>query len=103
MYTRLFYGTIQSGKSDEAWSVLNDIIPKVKGESGCVLLQVLQGGDEIVGITSWATKEDLSAYANGEMAKELFTRLTPLLMGNPTTRSYDVKVNLWEPAATESL
>ncbi|MDQ3946097.1 MAG: antibiotic biosynthesis monooxygenase [Actinomycetota bacterium] len=103
MYTRLFYGTIQPGKHDEAWSVLDDVIPKVKGEPGCVLLQVLQGGDEIIGISSWATREDLAAYADGEVAKELFSRLTPLLMGMPTTRSYDVKVNLWEPAATEAV
>ena len=26
MYTRLFYGTIQSGKGEEAWGVLDDLI-----------------------------------------------------------------------------
>ena len=103
MYTRLFYGTIQPGKGDETWRVLDDVLPKVKAQSGCVLLQVLQGGDEIVGITSWATREDLAAYADGDVARELFSRLTPLLMGKPTTRSYDVKLNLWEPAATDAV
>ncbi len=29
--------------------------------------------------------------------------MTPLLLGMPTTRSYDVKVNLWEPVATEKV
>jgi heme-degrading monooxygenase HmoA len=101
VYTRLFYGTIQPGKADEARAVFDDMLPKVKEQKGCLLLQLLQGGDEIVGITSWETKEDLAAYADGNLSRELFARITPLLMGKPTTRSYDVKVNLWEPAATE--
>jgi heme-degrading monooxygenase HmoA len=100
VYTRLFFGSLQPGKADEAWTVLDDLIPRVKEQRGCVALQVLQGGDEIVGITSWETRDDLAAYADGDVARELFSRLTPLLMGKPTTRSYDVKVNLWQTAAT---
>ena len=81
MYTRLFYGTIQPGKSNEALQVLTDFAQRVKQQKGCVLNQVLQNGDEIVGISSWATKEDLAAYADGELARELFMRITPLFMG----------------------
>ncbi|HKN40017.1 MAG TPA: antibiotic biosynthesis monooxygenase [Acidimicrobiia bacterium] len=93
MYTRLFYGTIQPGRGEEAWTVLHDLIPKVKGQQGCGHLQVLQSGDEIVGITGWETREALAAYVDGDVARELFTRLTPLLMGKPTTRSYEVRVD----------
>jgi quinol monooxygenase YgiN len=103
MHTRLIYGTVQPGMHDEVWRIFDDIIPRVKAQPGCVLLQVLQGGDEFVGITTWASKEELAAYADGGLARELFSRLTPLLMGMPTTRSYDVKVNLWEQVATESV
>jgi quinol monooxygenase YgiN len=103
MYTRLFYGTIQSGKADEAWHVLNEFAQRVKQQRGCVLNQVLQSGNEIVGITTWETKEDLAAYADSELARELFTRITPLFMGRPTARSYDVKLNLWDHAATKSV
>src|SRR5215831_4002499 len=92
MYTRLFYGTVQPGKADEAWQVLNEFARRVKQQRGCVLNQVLQNGDEIVGITSWETKEDLGAYADGELARELFTRITPLFMGRPTARSYEVRL-----------
>jgi len=99
MYTRLFYGTIQPGKANEAWQVLNDFAQRVKQQRGCALNQVLQNGDEIVGITSWATKEDLAAYADSELARELFSRITPLFMGRPTARSYEVKLNLWDQAA----
>jgi quinol monooxygenase YgiN len=103
MYTRLFYGTIQQGKADEALQILSDFARRIKQEYGCVLNQVLQNGDEIVGISSWATKEDLAAYADSALAKELFTRITPLFMGRPTARSYEVKVNLWDKVALESV
>jgi heme-degrading monooxygenase HmoA len=102
MYTRLFYGTIQTGKAEEAWQVLNEFAQRVKQQKGCVLTQVLQNGNEIVGITTWETKEDLAAYADGDLARELFTRITPLFMGRPTARSYDVKLNLWGQAATKA-
>lgn len=101
MFTRLFYGTIQPGKVDEAWQVLNEFAQRVKQQKGCVLNQVLQNGNEIVGITSWETQGDLAAYADSELARELFTRITPLFMGRPTARSYEVRLNLWDPAATK--
>jgi quinol monooxygenase YgiN len=103
MYTRLFYGTIQPGKAEEAWQVLHDFAQRVKQQRGCVLNQVLQNGNEIVGITTWATQEDLAAYADSELAKELFARITPLFMGRPTARSYEVKLNLWDTAAAKTV
>ena len=57
-------------------------------------VQVLEGRDDLVGITGWESQETLAAYADGEVARELFTRLTPLLMGAPTTRSYETKVTM---------
>ena len=101
MYTRLFYGAVQPGKADEAWQVLNEFAQRVKQQKGCVLNQVLQNGNEIVGITSWETQEDLAAYADSELARELFRRITPLFMGRPTARSYEVKLNLWDQGATK--
>jgi quinol monooxygenase YgiN len=101
VHTRLFYATIQPGRVDEALAVIDDVVEKVKAHHGCMAMQVLQGGDDVVGITTWETDEDLAAYADGDVARELFTRLTPLLMGMPQTKSYEVKVNFWEPAATK--
>ena len=94
MYTRLFYGTIQPGKTDEAWRVLNEFVPRVRQQKGCVFNQVLQSGNEIVGITNWETQADLTTYANSELSRELFRQITPLFMGAPTVRSYEVKLNL---------
>lgn len=99
MYTRLFYAQIQPEKSEEAWQVLNELVPRVKQQRGCILNQVLQNGNDIVGITTWETQEDLAAYVDGELARELFKRITPLFMGMPTVRSYEVKLNLWDPSA----
>lgn len=103
MYTRLFYGTIQQGKSEEALQVLNDFAERVKQRKGCVLNQVLQNGNEIVGISTWETKEDLASYADSELARELFIRITPLFMGRPTARSYDVKLSLWDQSMTKTV
>jgi quinol monooxygenase YgiN len=75
------------------WAVFDDIIPKVKAQPGCGPLQVLVSGDEVVGISTWEDQEALSSYVDGDLARELFTRLTPLLMGKPKSRSYEVKAN----------
>jgi quinol monooxygenase YgiN len=103
MHTRLFYGTIQSGKEKEALVVLNEFVERVKQLPGCLLAQLLQNGDEVVGVSTWETKEALAAYADGEVARDLFTRITPLLMGRPTVRSYEVKRSLSEQAVTKEL
>jgi quinol monooxygenase YgiN len=102
MHTRLFYGTIQTGKEQEALTVLNEFVDRVKQFRGCLLGQLLQTGNEIVGISTWETKEDLAAYADSEVARELFTRITPLLMGRPTARSYEVRRSASEQVVTKT-
>jgi heme-degrading monooxygenase HmoA len=101
MFTRIFYGTIQPGKTDEAWQVLNEMAHRVKQQHGCILNQVLQSGNDVVGVTTWETQEALATYADSDVARELFRRITPLFMGRPTVRSYDVKLNLCDVAATK--
>ena len=68
MHTRLFRGEIQAGKEEEAWQVLNEFAHRVKQHKGCILNQVLRSGREIVGVTTWESQADLSAYADGEVA-----------------------------------
>ncbi|HXG19044.1 MAG TPA: antibiotic biosynthesis monooxygenase family protein [Methylomirabilota bacterium] len=102
MHTRLFYGAIQTGKEQEALAVLNEFVDRVKQQRGCLLAQLLQNGHEIVGISTWETKEDLAAYVDSELARELFSRITPLFMGQPTVRSYEVKRSLSEQAILKS-
>jgi heme-degrading monooxygenase HmoA len=102
MYTRLFFGEIQQGKTTEAWQVLDEFAHRVKQQKGCVLNQVLRNGNEVVGVTSWETKEDLGAYADSQIARELFTRITPLFLGMPTVKTFEVKLNLCDPAVLKS-
>jgi quinol monooxygenase YgiN len=102
MHTRLFYGTIQSGKEQEALTLLSEFVDRAKQLRGCLLAQLMQSGNEIVGLSTWETKEDLAAYADGEVARELFSRITPLFMGRPTVRSYEVKRSLSEKAILKS-
>jgi len=99
MHTRLFFGEIQPGKATEAWRVLEEFTHRVRQQKGCVLNQVLQNGNDIVGITTWDTKEDLAAYADGEVARELFRRITPLFMGMPIVKTFEVKINLYDAVA----
>ena len=103
MYTRLFYGTIQTGKEQEAMTILREFVDRIQNEPGCLLGQVLQNGNEVVGISSWENKEALATYADGEIARELFTRITPLFMGRPTARSYEVKRNRAKQAVTQTV
>jgi quinol monooxygenase YgiN len=100
MHTRLFRGEIQAGKEEEAWQVLNEFAHRVKQQKGCILNQVLRSGREIVGVSTWESQADLAAYADGDVARELFRRITPLFMGMPTARTYEVKLNLCDAAAT---
>jgi len=99
MHTRLFFAQIQQGKYDEAWQILSEYAQRVKQQRGCILNQVLRHGNDIVGISTWDNQDDLAAYANGEIARELFRRITPLLMGVPRVESFEVKMNLCDPAA----
>jgi quinol monooxygenase YgiN len=101
MYTRLFLAESQPGKSGQALQILRDFATKVKRRKGCLLNQVLQGDNQIVGITSWETQEDLAAYADSDLARELFRSILPLLMGMPKVGTYQVTCNLSDPAATK--
>jgi len=102
MHTRIFLGTIQADKDQEALALLNDFVDRAKQRRGCLLAQLMQNGNEVVGISTWATKADLAAYAESELARELFTKITPLFMGRPTVRSYEVKRSLSERAILKS-
>jgi quinol monooxygenase YgiN len=103
MYTRLFYGNVQPGKETEAIALLSEFVDRVKTLPGCLLGQLLQTGNEIVGISTWETKQDLAAYADGEVARELFTKITPLFMGRPTVQTYEVKRSRSDQAVTKTV
>jgi quinol monooxygenase YgiN len=86
MYTRLFYAEVQQGKEEQAWKVLDEFVPRVKQRPGCIFNQTLRSGTHVVGITSWKTNEELAQYADSDLARELWGRITPFLLGAPDGR-----------------
>jgi heme-degrading monooxygenase HmoA len=101
MYTRLFYAEIQQGKEEQAWKVLDEFVPRVKRRPGCIFNQTLRSGTQVVGITTWKTNEQLAQYADSDLARELWGRITPFLLGAPVARTYEVKMNMCDPEALE--
>jgi heme-degrading monooxygenase HmoA len=101
MYTRLFHAEVQKGKEEDAWKVLDELVPRVKARPGCIFNQTLRSGTHIVGITSWKTNEDLARYADSDLAREIWTRMTPFLLGVPVARTYEVRMNMCDPEALE--
>ena len=99
MHTRLFYAEIQPGKEEEAWKVLDEFVPLVNKRRGCIFNQTLRSGSHMVGISSWQSQEELAQYADSELARELWSRITPFLMGVPVARTYQVRMNLCDPEA----
>jgi quinol monooxygenase YgiN len=103
MYTRLFYAEVQPGKEELAWKVLDELVPRVKQRPGCIFNQTLRSGTHVVGITSWKTNEELAQYADSELARELWSRITPFLMGVPVARTYEVKISMCDPEALKPI
>ena len=101
MHTRLFFAEIQAGKEDQALKVLDEFVPRVKQRPGCIFNQVLRSGAHVVGISSWKTQDELAQYADSDLAQELWTRITPFLMGAPVARTYEVRMNLCDAEVLE--
>lgn len=60
--------------------------------TGMLLVQVLQGDDEILVISSWRSAKDLRAYAESALAGDFVARLAPLLVAPPSVRSLEIKL-----------
>jgi len=64
----------------------------VRRTTGLLLVQVLQGEDEILAISSWRSAKDVRAYAESALASEFVARLTPLLVAPPSVKSLEIKL-----------
>jgi quinol monooxygenase YgiN len=76
----------------DALDVIRQQVEFVRRTTGMLLVQVLQGEDEILVISSWRSAKDLRAYAESTLATEFVTRLTPLLVAPPTVKSLEIKL-----------
>jgi len=92
MYCRVLEGKAQPGRVAEVLEVVAQQVEKVKKAKGFLFVQVLQGGDEIIAVSSWRTAKDLRAYAESELAQDMLARLSSLLEGVPTVRNFEIKL-----------
>ncbi len=92
MYCRVFQGRPLPGKAAQALEVVRDQVERVRRTTGMLLVQVLQGEDEILAISSWRSAKDLRAYAESALAADFVTRLTPLLVAPPDVKSLEIKL-----------
>ena len=72
--------------------VIRRQVELVRRTTGMLLVQVLQGDDEILVISSWKSARDLRAYAESTLATEFVARLTPLLVAAPAVKSLEIKL-----------
>ncbi|MBI2877034.1 MAG: antibiotic biosynthesis monooxygenase [Candidatus Tectomicrobia bacterium] len=94
MFTRIFSATVNKAMKMEAQEIIDEAILQVKDLPGFLLLQYLEGEDDLIVITTWSSSEAMDAYANSALAKEIHSRLAPYLHGQPAIRSYAVKTNI---------
>jgi heme-degrading monooxygenase HmoA len=94
MFTRIFRGKLNPSVKMEAQEVIDSAILRVKELDGFLLLQYLEGKDDFIVITTWASQQDMEAYASSGLAKEIHESLKPYLTEEPLIRSYGVKTNI---------
>jgi quinol monooxygenase YgiN len=88
----VFQGQPLPGKAAEALAVVREQVERAVRTTGLLLVQVLQGEDEILAISSWRSAKDLRAYAESSLAADFVARLTPLLVTPPSVKSLEIKL-----------
>jgi heme-degrading monooxygenase HmoA len=94
MFTRIFRGKLNPTTKMEAQEVIDNAIIRVKELDGFLFLQYLEGKDDVIVITTWASQQDLEAFAGSGLAEEIHESLKPYLTEEPLIRSYAVKTNI---------
>jgi heme-degrading monooxygenase HmoA len=94
MFTRIFRGKLNPAMKMEAQEVIDNAIIRVKELDGFLFLQYLEGEDDFITVTTWASEQDMEAYANSGLAKEIHGSLKPYLTEDPMIRAYSVKTNI---------
>lgn len=94
MFTRIFSAKVNKAMKMEAQEIIDEAILRVKDLPGFLLLQYLEGDDDLIVITTWSSEESMDAYATSGLAKEIHGSLAPYLHGEPVVHSYAVKTNI---------
>jgi len=62
----------------------------VAGAPGALFAQTLRSGDQLLGVSSWRSAEDLQRYLDLDVTRDFYRALPDLLMGMPSIRTYEV-------------
>ncbi len=92
MYCRVLEGKLLPNRGAEAVKIVKEQVNKVKEARGFQFAQALQGEDDFIVVSSWQSEKDLHAYAESDIAHEVLSRLSPLLVGAPTVRTFAIKL-----------
>lgn len=92
MYCRILEGTLLPNRGAEAVEIVKQQADKVKEARGFQFAQALQSGDDFIVVSSWRSEKDLHAYEESHIAHEVLSRLSPLLVGRPTVRTFAIKL-----------
>jgi len=93
MYTRVFTAQIQPGKLDQAIDMYRQLEPSFQQQKGFLggTLRVDRATNKVVGVANFETRADLEALETSEWYKKMFAKESKqLLVGQPTTESYEV-------------
>jgi len=94
MFTRIVRAKLNPSTKMEAQEVIDRAIMKLKEQEGFLFLQYLEGKDDLIFFTTWASQQDMESYANSSLAKEIYESLKPYLIEEPVIRSYSVKTSI---------
>ena len=95
MIMRITWGKVKPGKWDEYEQVYREVVAKRRGTKGLRSRWLVQDtSDRNAGyaVSLWESAEDLKAYEESALLKQIYEDLQPFFTGEFSTSRYDVKV-----------
>lgn len=92
MYCRVLEGKLLPGRGAEAVEIIKQQTNHVRENRGFLFAQALQSGDDFLVVSSWRSEKDLRAYVESDLAHNVLTHLSPLMMESPTARNFAMKL-----------
>lgn len=89
-FCRVLEGKLKPERVATAIHLVNDRLERIRKTPGFLFVQVMRQGNEFIAVSSWKTLRDLRGYADGPLAQDLLTELTPLCLELPQARTFEL-------------
>lgn len=89
-FCRVLEGKLKSERVATAIHLVNDRLERIRQVPGFLFVQVMRQGNDFIAVSSWKTLRDLRGYAEGPLAQDLLTELTPLCVEPPQARTFEL-------------